>query len=367
MLVSPVERPVASAAYGFVRFIGGGLAPFVAGKMVDHWNIHVPFVVGAVAVVAGALVLATGHRMLAAPTPAWPPTRTPRATRQEIAGEVADEFGGAPAAIDSELPRRERLRTGPLTRRRGPRVPTVRDGDEGTTMTARDRTGCSPGRRRLADHAGPPGGRQRARPRHGPRARRRRPRPARAPPAPCCCSATARGSASAATSRSSPAPTTRARSSGSWHTTGTRSIRLLLTCPVPVLAGVHGAVAGAARGPARRLRRRRLRPLDEDPARPTARSASPPTAAPPGRSPGRSGAPRALELMLTNGTLTAADAHLFGLVGRLVEDDDLVTGRGRARARGRRRAGAGHGAHPRRWCAGRPPAPSTSSWTRRPG
>jgi MFS transporter, ACDE family, multidrug resistance protein len=32
MLVSPVERPVASSAYGFVRFIGGGLAPFAAGK-----------------------------------------------------------------------------------------------------------------------------------------------------------------------------------------------------------------------------------------------------------------------------------------------------------------------------------------------
>lgn len=29
MLVSPVERPVASSAYGFLRFIGGGLAPFV--------------------------------------------------------------------------------------------------------------------------------------------------------------------------------------------------------------------------------------------------------------------------------------------------------------------------------------------------
>ncbi len=29
MTVSPVERPVASSAYGFVRFIGGGLAPYV--------------------------------------------------------------------------------------------------------------------------------------------------------------------------------------------------------------------------------------------------------------------------------------------------------------------------------------------------
>ncbi|MGN6676794.1 MAG: MFS transporter, partial [Streptosporangiaceae bacterium] len=33
MTVAPVERSVASAAYGFVRFIGGGLAPFFAGKM----------------------------------------------------------------------------------------------------------------------------------------------------------------------------------------------------------------------------------------------------------------------------------------------------------------------------------------------
>ena len=35
------------------------------------------------------------------------------------------------------------------------------------------------------------------------------------------------------------------------------------------------------------------------------------------------GAPHALELMLTNGSLTAAEAHLYGLVGRLVDDDDL--------------------------------------------
>ena len=34
MTVSPVEKPVASAAYSFVRFIGGGLAPYAAGRMV---------------------------------------------------------------------------------------------------------------------------------------------------------------------------------------------------------------------------------------------------------------------------------------------------------------------------------------------
>ncbi len=31
MTVAPVERPVASASYGFIRFIGAGLAPYVAG------------------------------------------------------------------------------------------------------------------------------------------------------------------------------------------------------------------------------------------------------------------------------------------------------------------------------------------------
>jgi MFS transporter, ACDE family, multidrug resistance protein len=102
MLVSPVERPVASAAYGFVRFIGGGLAPFFAGKMVDHWNMHVPFVVGAIAVAAGILVLSTGHRMLAKADARMVTDAHSAGDETEIAGEVADEFGGAPGAIDSE-------------------------------------------------------------------------------------------------------------------------------------------------------------------------------------------------------------------------------------------------------------------------
>jgi ACDE family multidrug resistance protein len=64
MTVSPVERPVASAAYGFVRFIGGGLAPFAAGKLAEHTNVHVPFYLGSASIVLGIVVLATGHRLL---------------------------------------------------------------------------------------------------------------------------------------------------------------------------------------------------------------------------------------------------------------------------------------------------------------
>ncbi|WP_319802106.1 MFS transporter [Actinoplanes cyaneus] len=101
MLVSPIERPVASAAYGFVRFIGGGLAPYAAGKMVDHWNIHVPFIIGAVVVLLGVAVLSTGHRPLAAADAAMA-AEGPHSAPDDVAGEIADEFGGAPDAIDLE-------------------------------------------------------------------------------------------------------------------------------------------------------------------------------------------------------------------------------------------------------------------------
>ncbi|MFB4311440.1 MFS transporter [Actinomadura sp. GTD37] len=65
MMVAPVERPVASAAYGFVRFIGGGLAPYAAGRLVEHTNIHVPFAIGAGVIVLGIAILTAGHRDLA--------------------------------------------------------------------------------------------------------------------------------------------------------------------------------------------------------------------------------------------------------------------------------------------------------------
>jgi MFS transporter, ACDE family, multidrug resistance protein len=83
MTVAPVERPVASAAYGFVRFIGGGIAPFVAAKLAEHLNVHVPFLVGAGAFLLAIPVLATGHRIL----------------RAAEAGDPVDETG--PPTVDS--------------------------------------------------------------------------------------------------------------------------------------------------------------------------------------------------------------------------------------------------------------------------
>jgi MFS transporter, ACDE family, multidrug resistance protein len=64
MSIAPVERPVASATYGFVRFIGGGLAPYAAAKLVERTNTHVPFLIGTATIIAAALVLTTVHSAL---------------------------------------------------------------------------------------------------------------------------------------------------------------------------------------------------------------------------------------------------------------------------------------------------------------
>lgn len=47
MNAAPVERSTASAAYSFLRFIGGAIAPYFAGKLAEIYNPSVPFMVGA--------------------------------------------------------------------------------------------------------------------------------------------------------------------------------------------------------------------------------------------------------------------------------------------------------------------------------
>jgi MFS family permease len=65
MLVSPFERPVASAAYSFVRFTGGAIAPYLAGKLAEHVSAEAPFYVGAAAVAASIVVLVLTRRAIA--------------------------------------------------------------------------------------------------------------------------------------------------------------------------------------------------------------------------------------------------------------------------------------------------------------
>ncbi len=58
----PVERPIASSAYSFVRFAGGAVAPWLAGKLAEWVAPDAPFFVGAAAVVVALVVLIAGRR-----------------------------------------------------------------------------------------------------------------------------------------------------------------------------------------------------------------------------------------------------------------------------------------------------------------
>ncbi|MBW5253084.1 MFS transporter [Streptomyces sp. P01-B04] len=55
--VSDAPRPVASAGYNFVRWFAAAAAPYLAPKIEEWSNIHIPFVVAAVAAVIGAVVV----------------------------------------------------------------------------------------------------------------------------------------------------------------------------------------------------------------------------------------------------------------------------------------------------------------------
>ena len=115
MSIAPVERPVASATYGFVRFIGGGLAPFVAGLIVEAWDpqAHLPFFIAAVTVAVAAVVLSTVRKSLAA------------ADRGEIAQPAPDEAGRGRGPRPGR--RRHRSRRRRLTSPAGPATQLARE------------------------------------------------------------------------------------------------------------------------------------------------------------------------------------------------------------------------------------------------
>jgi MFS family permease len=52
-----VPRAIASSAYSFVRFCGGAIAPFVAGKLAEHVSAQAPFFLGAAMTAVGVAVL----------------------------------------------------------------------------------------------------------------------------------------------------------------------------------------------------------------------------------------------------------------------------------------------------------------------
>ena len=102
MGAAPVERPVASAAYSFVRFSGGAVAPYAAGKLGENVSVHAPFWMGAVAVAVG------GRRC-------WPPAPASSAT-SELPAPHSQEEAEAELVGDLSLDmRRSVIATGART------------------------------------------------------------------------------------------------------------------------------------------------------------------------------------------------------------------------------------------------------------
>ncbi|NYE95409.1 putative MFS family arabinose efflux permease [Psychromicrobium silvestre] len=64
MGVSDAPRPVASAGYNFVRWMGGALAPFIAAQLGEHFGEQVPFFVAAFAILIGIAVVLSGRKYL---------------------------------------------------------------------------------------------------------------------------------------------------------------------------------------------------------------------------------------------------------------------------------------------------------------
>ena len=48
-----IERSVASSAYSFIRFTGGAIAPFVAGKIAEKWSAHWTFYFASLMILIG--------------------------------------------------------------------------------------------------------------------------------------------------------------------------------------------------------------------------------------------------------------------------------------------------------------------------
>ena len=64
MSSASVERAIASSAYSFVRFTGGAIAPYLAGKLAEHVSADAPMFVGAAMVAASVVVLYAARGIL---------------------------------------------------------------------------------------------------------------------------------------------------------------------------------------------------------------------------------------------------------------------------------------------------------------
>ncbi|HWJ81394.1 MAG TPA: MFS transporter [Nocardioides sp.] len=88
MGAAPVERPVASAAYSFVRFTGGAVGPYVALKLAEHEGVHAPFWFGATAVAVGVVILLLGGPTIRTALGAAPASHSAEEAEAELIGDA---------------------------------------------------------------------------------------------------------------------------------------------------------------------------------------------------------------------------------------------------------------------------------------
>ncbi|WP_448011425.1 MFS transporter [Bacillus altitudinis] len=61
---APVERSIASSSYSAVRFIGGAIAPWIAGVLAETYTASTPYYVGGAVVLLGMIILLIGRKNL---------------------------------------------------------------------------------------------------------------------------------------------------------------------------------------------------------------------------------------------------------------------------------------------------------------
>ena len=124
---APVERPVASAAYSFVRFCGGAIAPFVAGKLAEHVSVASPFYVGTVMTAISVVVLwmyrdaFVSTRTVPAPAAQAAPDAVPAATAPATA-RATTVAAPLVVAVGGPTARQVSAMAVPLARARGAEV-----------------------------------------------------------------------------------------------------------------------------------------------------------------------------------------------------------------------------------------------------
>ena len=89
MGAAPVERPVASAAYSFVRFTGGAVGPYVALKLAEHQGSAAPFWFGGISVAVGVVVLALGSATITRALHGTPGAHSPEEAEAEALGDLS--------------------------------------------------------------------------------------------------------------------------------------------------------------------------------------------------------------------------------------------------------------------------------------